>query len=80
MELHRRVAKLIGPRWIASKAIVGSGLGTSWFKTLFLFVVTCVLFKTLAENEQARTWVWLPVGYEVEVEPDTETELSSDDA
>ena len=35
--------------------------------------------KKMAENEQAKTQVWLPIEYEAEVEPDTETELSSDD-
>ena len=38
----------------------------------------CVINK-IAENEQARTQVWLPAECEAEVEPDTETELSSDD-
>ena len=35
--------------------------------------------KTKAENEQARTRVWLPAECEAEVEPINETELSSDD-
>ena len=35
--------------------------------------------KQLAENEQARTQVWLPVECEADVEPDTDTKLSSDD-
>ena len=33
----------------------------------------------MAENEQGRTRVWLPVECEADVEPDTETKLSSDD-
>ena len=33
----------------------------------------------MALNEHAKTRMWLPIEYEVEVEPDTETELSSDD-
>ena len=37
------------------------------------------VIKQMAENEQARTRVWLPVECEADVEPDTETELSSDD-
>ena len=37
------------------------------------------VIKHLAENEQARTRVWLPVECEVDAEPDTETKLSSDD-
>ena len=35
--------------------------------------------KQLAENELARTRVWLPVEGEADVEPDTQTKLSSDD-
>ena len=37
------------------------------------------VIKKMAKNEQARTWVWLPVECEADVEPDTETELSSYD-
>ena len=37
------------------------------------------VIKNLAENEQARTRVWLPVECEADVERDTETKLSSDD-
>ena len=37
------------------------------------------VIKRMAENEQARTRVWLPVEFEADEEPDTETELSSDD-
>ena len=37
------------------------------------------VIKNLAENEQARTRVWLPVECEADAEPDTETKLSSDD-
>ena len=33
----------------------------------------------MAENEYANTRVWLPIEREAEMEPDTETELSSDD-
>ena len=33
----------------------------------------------MALNEHAKTRTWLPIEYEVEIEPDTETELSSDD-
>ena len=35
--------------------------------------------KILAENEEARIRVWLPVECEADVERDTETKLSSDD-
>ena len=35
--------------------------------------------KKIVENEQARTRVWLSVECEAEVEPGTETELSSVD-
>ena len=35
--------------------------------------------KQMAENEQARTRVWLPIECEANVEPDSETELSSYD-
>ena len=39
-----------------------------------------MLFRSqMAENEQARTRVLLPVECEADAEPDTETELSSDD-
>ena len=37
------------------------------------------VIKKMPENEQARTRVWLPVECEADVEPDTDTELSSDD-
>ena len=37
------------------------------------------VIKKMAENEQARTRVCLPVECEANVEPDTETELTSDD-
>ena len=37
------------------------------------------VIKQMAENEQARTRVWLAVECEADVEPDTETKLSSDD-
>ena len=37
------------------------------------------VIEQIAENEQTRTQVWLPVECEADVEPDTETELSSDD-
>ena len=30
-------------------------------------------------KQMALTRMWLPIEYEVEIEPDTETELSSDD-
>ena len=33
----------------------------------------------MVENEHAKTRVWLPIEYEAEVEPNTETELSSYD-
>ena len=33
----------------------------------------------MAENEHAKTRMWLPIEYDVEIEPDTETDLSSDD-
>ena len=39
----------------------------------------CASKKNLAENEQARTRVWLPVECGADVEPDTETKLSFDD-
>ena len=45
---------------------------------IYVYHNMCVI-KKMAENEQAKTWVWLPVEYEAEEEPDTETELSSDD-
>ena len=37
------------------------------------------VIKDLAENEQTRTRVWLPVECEADAEPDTETKLPSDD-
>ena len=37
------------------------------------------VIKEIAQNEQAKTRVWLPVEFEADKEPDTETELSSDD-
>ena len=37
------------------------------------------VIKQMALNEHAKTRMWLPIEYEVEIEPDTETELSSDD-
>ena len=37
------------------------------------------VMKQMALNEHAKTRSWLPIEYEVEIEPDTETELSSDD-
>ena len=37
------------------------------------------VIKHLAENEQARTRVWLPVECEADAEPDSETKLLSDD-
>ena len=37
------------------------------------------VIKNLAENEEARTRVWLPVECEADVARDTETKLSSDD-
>ena len=37
------------------------------------------VIKQMAENEQARTMLWLSVECEADVEPDTETELFSDD-
>ena len=33
----------------------------------------------MADNEHAKTRVWLPIEYWAEIEPDTETELASDD-
>ena len=36
------------------------------------------VIKQMAENEQARTRMWLPIECEANVEPDTETELYSD--
>ena len=37
------------------------------------------VIEHLAENEQARTRVWLPVECEADMEATTDTELSSDD-
>ena len=37
------------------------------------------VIKQMAENEQARTRVWLPVECEADMEATTDTELSSDD-
>lgn len=37
------------------------------------------VLKQMVQNEHAKTRGWLPIEYEPEVEPDTETELSSDD-
>ena len=37
------------------------------------------VIKQMALNEHAKTRMWLPIEYKVEIEPDTETELSSDD-
>ena len=46
---------------------------------LVLFYHDMRVIQNLAENEQARTRVWLPVECEADAEPDTETKLSSDD-
>ena len=40
LELYCSVVRQVGPRWIVSKASVGTGLGPSWSKTLFLFITT----------------------------------------
>ena len=37
------------------------------------------VIKQMALNVHAKTRMWLPIEYEVEIEPDTETKLSSDD-
>ena len=37
------------------------------------------VIKQMALTVHAKTRMWLPIEYEVEIEPDTETELSSDD-
>ena len=54
-------------------------LGTIVVQDLVFVYHNIQVIKQMADNEQARTWVWLPVECEAEVEPDTETELSSDD-
>ena len=38
----------------------------------------CVI-KQMALNVHAKTRMWFPIECKVEIEPDTETELSSDD-
>ena len=35
--------------------------------------------RKMAENKHANTRVWLPTECEVEIEPDTETELTTSD-
>ena len=37
------------------------------------------VIEKMAENEHAKTQMLLPIEYEVEIEPDTKTELSFDD-
>ena len=37
------------------------------------------VIKQMALNEHAKTRMWLPIEYKVEIEPDTDTELSFDD-
>ena len=73
------LARRTGPRWIASKASAGTDLGPSWSKMLCMCITTCLSSKIRAENEHAKTRMWLPVEYEVKTKPETGTELSSDD-
>ena len=44
---------------------------------VYVYHNMCVI-KQMALNVHAKTRMWLPIEYEVEIEPDTETELSSD--
>ena len=37
------------------------------------------VIKQMALNEHPKTRMWLPIKYEIQIEPDTETEISSDD-
>ena len=45
---------------------------------VYVYHNMCVI-KQMALNVLAKTRMWLPIEYEVEIEPDTETDLSSDD-
>ena len=45
---------------------------------VFVYHIMRVI-KKMAENEQARTQMWLPVECETEVERNTITEVTSDD-
>ena len=49
------------------------------FQYLVLIYHDMRVINHLAENEQARTRVWLPVECEADAKPDTEAKLSSDD-
>ena len=49
------------------------------FENLVLVYHNIRVIEKMAENVYARTRIWLPIENEVEIEPDTETKLSSDD-
>ena len=54
-------------------------LGPIMFQDLVFVYDNTLVIKQMVEHEKVRTGVWVPVECEADVEPDTETELSSDD-